>query len=226
MNARKITWLGQVDDPCASIQATINVQQGALNQLNATKPALQAAILAASQAGDTASLAQYQAELGQLNAAIGKANAEIANAKALLAACKALKPGCTTPDGTPSPECPAGQVCVGGKCVTPGTPPVKPTEPCSATNPCPAGQTCVNGVCITPAATTSKKSSGLGLLVLGGVAAAGALFLGPAIFGKGGASGAMGKADAARAARMRLLENRRGRKSGYLENRHGRRKGY
>lgn len=94
--------------------------------------------------------------------------------------------------------------------------PVVPTAECSDTKPCPAGQACVNGKCeptAPPTSSTKSSGSGLGLLLLGGAAAAGVLFLGPAIFGKGGIDKAMSGADRARAAR--LLENRRRRRKGY-----------
>lgn len=129
-----------------------------------------------------------------------------------------IKPGtCAGHSATPPTPKPAP----GG-----GGGPVTPTPDCSDTKPCPAGQACVNGKCeptAPPPSSSSKSSgSGIGLLILGGVAAAGVLFLGPAIFGKGGTNAAMAKADAARAAR--LLENRRGRRGGYAANR--RRGGY
>lgn len=206
---REIKWLGQgVDDPCASIQAQINSQQAFLNQLKATKVNVQANVVAANQSGDPAAIAQANAELAQINGAIGANTANINALKAQLVNCKALTPGCD-----PQTPCPTGLVCVNGKCVQPGTP-VPP--PCSATNPCPAGQTCVNGTCTSPTPTTKKSSSGLGLALLGGAAAAGVLFLGPAIFGKGGINKAMSRADASR-----LQSNRRGRRGGYANRRRG-----
>jgi Cys-rich repeat protein len=47
-------------------------------------------------------------------------------------------------------DCPAGQVCVNGVCVTPPPPP--PPVTCSVDADCPAGQVCVGGVCV-PAPT-------------------------------------------------------------------------
>lgn len=206
MNTREIKWLGQgVDDPCATLQQQVNNQQAFLNQLKATKVEVQANVVAASQSGDPAAIAQANAELAQINSAITAATGNLNSLKQLLANCKSLAPGCD-----PNTPCPTGLVCVNGKCVQPGTP-VPP--PCSATNPCPAGQTCVNGTCVSPPPPAAKKaSSGLGLLLLGGAAAAGVLFLGPAIFGKGGINKAMARADAAR-----LQSNRR--RGGYAANR-------
>ena len=62
-----------------------------------------------------------------------------------IAGCPTSQPGpgpadeCTTND-----DCPEGQVCQNGDCVTPEP------EPCEADEDCPEGQVCENGECITP----------------------------------------------------------------------------
>lgn len=62
-----------------------------------------------------------------------------------------------TPTATPTPrcreneDCPDGQVCVDGECVTP-TPSPTPTG-CSNNDDCPDGQVCVNNHCVTPTPT-------------------------------------------------------------------------
>lgn len=165
-------YVGQVDDPCASIQAQINNQQAARNQLNQTKVELQQAALQAAQAGDQTTANQLTAQANSLTSQIAAADANIAQLKKLLADCKKLKPGCTTPDGTPSPECPPGQVCVGGKCVTPSP---APEPQCSDTKPCPAGQKCVAGTCV-PATTSSTSKPNRSWLLLAAAAVGATIF--------------------------------------------------
>lgn len=64
-----------------------------------------------------------------------------------------------TPTNTPTPrcrentDCPNGQVCVDGECVTP-TPTPTPTG-CSENDDCPPGQVCVNEQCVTPTPTAT-----------------------------------------------------------------------
>lgn len=63
-----------------------------------------------------------------------------------------------TPTPTPTPrcrqdsDCPAGQVCVDGECVTP-TPTATPTGLCNANSDCPPGEVCVDHHCVTPTPT-------------------------------------------------------------------------
>jgi MYXO-CTERM domain-containing protein len=62
-----------------------------------------------------------------------------------------------TATATPTPrcreneDCPSGQVCVDGECVTP-TPTRTPTG-CTNNDQCPPGQVCVNNMCVTPTPT-------------------------------------------------------------------------
>jgi hypothetical protein len=100
-----------------------------------------------------------------MGAQITAADANIAQLKKLKEGCMGLAPGCD-----PQTPCPAGMICVDGKCVTPGTP---PPPKCSTTNPCPAGQKCVDGSCV-PVPTTASKPASRGWLWL----AAGAVVTG------------------------------------------------
>jgi Cys-rich repeat protein len=71
---------------------------------------------------------------------------------------------CVTPTPTPTetPECvededcPEGQVCVDGKCVTPSPTPTRTPE-CTEDEDCPEGQVCVDGTCVTPTATPTPE---------------------------------------------------------------------
>ena len=61
-----------------------------------------------------------------------------------------------TPTPTPrcreNTDCPSGQVCVDGECVT-ATPTPTPIGFCEDNNDCPPGQVCVNHQCVTPTPT-------------------------------------------------------------------------
>lgn len=154
-------YVGQVDDPCVSIQGQINNLNAARKQI--ISDANEAALLA-QQAG--APQSQIDAIVAQKNSAVATIDGQLAELKKLLADCKKLAPGCD-----PNTPCPAGMVCVDGKCVTPTAP---PPPQCGPNNPCPAGQECVAGTCIPKQTSTTKPASRSWLLLA--VAAVGATF--------------------------------------------------
>lgn len=72
-----------------------------------------------------------------------------------------------TPTNTPigfctdNEDCPDGQVCVDNRCVTP-TPTATPIGFCTDNDDCPLGQVCVNNRCVTPTPTPTIGSRGGG----------------------------------------------------------------
>ncbi len=68
--------------------------------------------------------------------------------------------GCPTPSGpcsaaVPTGDCPSGQVCASGTCITPAPSQCSPSNPTGA---CPSGQTCTSGACVTPTSPCSAAN--------------------------------------------------------------------
>ncbi len=64
-----------------------------------------------------------------------------------------------TPRCTDDGDCPAGQVCVNGECVT-ATPTATPIGFCQDNDDCPPGQVCVNNRCVTVTPTVTPTPPG------------------------------------------------------------------
>lgn len=197
---RQISWLGapgMVGDQaaCDALNAALTATKAKRDAIKGYLVELDAARIAAYQNGDTATGQALDAQHAGQQAALNTANVQINDLNNQLKTCMGL--------------CDTGYTNVNGKCVPIGVTP--PADECSATKPCLAGQECVSGKCVTTTTPpvskpTPSKSSGYGLLLLGGAAAAGLLFLGPALFGKGGMGGAYGRV---KRQEEELLENYR-----------------
>lgn len=125
--ATRLTWLAGtgVGDAaaCADIQAKLDVQVNYLNQAKAQLVTAKKGLEGALAVNDQQSAAILSAQVNELETQIAQQKAAVNSLTKLKADCLALPAACET-----TGECPAGQVCVEGKCVTPNTPP-PPTKP-------------------------------------------------------------------------------------------------